>query len=319
MSKIKVSEIFGPAGFWNYTLKDDGSHDYQFNERWGVTQGEGMFVGQRSVFIRTFGCGLRCPGFGLPTGQKTTEPLDIAANIQLYRSISELPAARYGCDSYYSVYPQFKGLSPTIDVEEIADQLLTAAGGSFFTGSNPTHLIFTGGEPLLGWQRAYPDLINALKEKDKLWKSAPWRKLSVTFETNGTEPLLNDSAGVSYLSKFIDSIDLTMSVSPKLSISGHTHEEAIHPKIVRSYGNYADKMYLKFVVQSVDDFDEVDAVIAKYKIENLHVPVYIMPEGGTFDEFNKHATLDLIAEAVKRGYNVTPRLHVIWGGNNIGW
>lgn len=319
MSKIKVSEIFGPAGFWTYQLNNEGEHDKVFTERWGVTQGEGKFVGQRSVFIRTFGCGLRCPGFGLPVGQKTTEPHEIAKNIGMYKSINDLPAARYGCDSYYSVYPEFKGLSPAIDTSELVEQLLAAAGGSFFKGSNPTHLIFTGGEPMLGWQRAYPELIQGLRNADPVWKTAPWKKLDVTFETNGTEKIMNDANGVSYLSKFTDYVNLTWSVSPKLSISGHTEEEAIHPTIVRSYLNYSSDMYFKFVVQSVDDFNEVDEVIAKYKTQNINVPVYIMPEGGTVDEFNKHATLDLISEAVKRGYNVTPRLHVIWGGNNIGW
>ena len=172
---------------------------------------------------------------------------------------------------------------------------------------------------MLGWQRAYPELIQGLRNADPVWKAAPWKKLDITFETNGTEKIMTDANGVSYLSKFTDHVNLTWSVSPKLSISGHTAEEAIHPTIVRSYLNYSSDMYFKFVVQSVEDFNEVDSVIAKYKTQNINVPVYIMPEGGTVDEFNKHATLDLISEAVKRGYNVTPRLHVIWGGNNIGW
>ena len=42
------------------------------------------------------------------------------------------------------------------------------------------HLVITGGEPLLGWQRAYPDLLNHL--------SMTGLK-EITFETNGTQKL----------------------------------------------------------------------------------------------------------------------------------
>ena len=308
MTKIKVSEIFGPAGFWTY--QEDQAI---FNERWGVTQGEGKFVGQRSVLLRTFGCNFECRGFGLPKGKKTDEPESIAKNINLYKSLADLPAAQYGCDSYYSWHPEFKHLSPSIDIDTLAEQLLQAAGGSFFTGSNPTHLILTGGEPMLGWQKAYPELIRLLQNKDPVWKSTPWRKISVTIETNGTKKLDDRMFEIK------DMIDLTWSISPKLSVSGHTNDEAIIPSVVKHYKNLSDDMYLKFVVQSIEDFDEVDLVVAKYNSEQVVVPVYIMPEGGTYDEFQKHASLDLVAEAVKRGYNVTPRLHVMWGGNNVGW
>lgn len=319
MSKLKVSEIFGPAGFFTYQLDEEGELQSTFTERWGVTQGEGKFVGQRSVFLRTFGCGLRCPGFGLPKGEKTQEPLQIAEKLSEYKSINDLPAAQYGCDSYYSVYPQFKGLSKTLNVEDVADQLLQAAGGSFFSGSNPIHLILTGGEPMLaGWQKSYPELIDALKRLDPIWRDRVWLKLPVTIETNGTENIVTSGVGTS-ISEIATSCSITWSVSPKLTISGHSHEETIFPRVIRNYFWHSNDMYFKFVVQDVSDFEEVDLVISKYKSEGLSVPVYIMPEGGTNEEFAKHATLDLIAEAVKRGYNVTPRLHVIWGGNNVGW
>ena len=47
--KIKVSELF-------YSL-----------------QGEGMFVGVPSVFLRTFGCNFTCSGFGMKRGQLSGE------------------------------------------------------------------------------------------------------------------------------------------------------------------------------------------------------------------------------------------------------
>lgn len=312
MAKIKVSEVFGPAGFWQYNRTESG-HDAVFNERWGVTQGEGQFVGQRSVFIRTFGCNLTCPSFGLPSGQKTNEPQEFLKDIKIYKSIADVPAAKYGCDSFFSVYPGYKDLSPTFDVEDLAKQAIQAAGGSFFSGVNPVHLILTGGEPMLGWQKAYPELIKKIREFDPIWSAKTNLVLPLTVETNGTQKLRPEFAAIQ------EHCALTWSVSPKLTVSGHTHEETIFPDVIRSYHSLSSDMYLKFVAQSVDDLDEVTEVVAKYNSVGVYCNVMIMPEGGTVDEFAKHNTLELVSEAVKRGFNITTRLQVTIGANALGW
>lgn len=321
MSKIKVSEIFGPAGYWKYVLSDKDTLIPSFTERWGVTQGEGKFVGQRSVFLRTFGCNFECRSFGLHHGEQTTEPEDFLKSVNVYKSVADLPAAQFGCDSYYSWHAGYKHLNPMLDLEEIVDQLLKAAGGSFFSGSNAIHLILTGGEPMLGWQKSYPELIRLLRSKDPLWKTALWKKLPITIETNGTQDLKKstDVHVASYMFHVAEMCNVTWSISPKLKASGHTEDESILPKVVKNYLSVSEDAYFKFVVQDIEDFKYVDSALAKYASNNVYLPVYIMPEGGTYDEFKKHATLDLISEAVKRGYNVTTRLHVMWGGNNIGW
>lgn len=313
MSKIKVSEIFGPAGYWNFNVADSG-YDNEFVERWGVTQGEGQYVGIRSVFLRTFGCNLRCPSFGLDHGQVTNEPYEFAQNIHLYKNISETPAAQYGCDSYFSVYPEFKSLSPTFKTEEIASMILQASGGSMLDNpASPIHLILTGGEPMLpGWQKSYGDLI------DQLYRQDPGSGvMKVTVETNGTQPLLKTFTEGNL---FLPDVDLTWSVSPKLSVSGHTADEAIQPDVIASYLEHSNDLYLKFVVVSPSDFDEVDATVRKIEQAcQTRLKVYIMPEGGTVGEYQKHSTLDLVGEAVKRGYNITPRLQVMIGANVTGW
>ncbi len=300
-SKLKVSEIFGPAGYWEYQKNNDP----KFISRYGVTQGEGRFVGIRSVFLRMFGCNLRCPSFGLDHGVMTEEPFEIAKNIHLYKSIGELPAAQFGCDSYYSVYPEFKSLSPMFDLQTVADQLNMAAGGSFFPKDRMSvHLVITGGEPLLpGWQGAYGNLLNLIA-KDR------W--LDVTFETNGTQELLSSfDPGEHRL--------VTFSISPKLYSSGHTHSEAID---VNNIAEYLRRFsgYLKFVVQQETDFDEIDEIVNSVQtLLGRAVRVFIMPEGGTVDEYKKHVTLDIVAAAVKRGYDITPRLQVMIGDNITGW
>ena len=309
-SKLKVSEIFGPAGYWNFNVQKDGSFEYEFVERWGVTQGEGKHIGTRSVFIRSFACNLTCPSFGLDHGEKTSEPDDFAKAISVYKNISETPAAQYGCDSYFSWHPGFKSLSPMLNSEEVVRMAIESAGGSFDSNPyDPIHLIFTGGEPMMpGWQKSMSEIMANISSR--LAKTVA---LPVTIETNGTQPV-----GKAF--KVPTGVKLTWSVSPKLSASGHSKDETLFPEVIAEYLKESSDLYLKFVVQSEKDFDEVDDFVRAYEKETgIRFKVYIMPEGGTPAEYRKHSTLDLVSMAVRRGYNITPRLQVLVGENLTGW
>jgi organic radical activating enzyme len=131
MSKIKVSELF-------YSI-----------------QGEGRYMGVPSVFLRTYGCNFTCQGFGMPRGVLSTEADNVAKNIELYKNYKELPLVSTGCDSYASWHPAFKELSPMVETEGLAKAVVDTLP---FKEWRDEHLVITGGEPLLGWQRAYPDL-----------------------------------------------------------------------------------------------------------------------------------------------------------------
>ena len=130
--KIKVSELF-------YSL-----------------QGEGRFVGVPSVFLRTYGCNFTCAGFGCKPGEKSTGADEVAEVVHLYDKFTDLPLVETGCDSYASWHPAFKHLSPNMTTEDlVANMLLLTPNNHWMQNNgNDVHLVITGGEPLLGWQRA---------------------------------------------------------------------------------------------------------------------------------------------------------------------
>ena len=284
--KIKVSEIF-------YSL-----------------QGEGRFVGVPSVFLRTFGCNFTCSGFGCKPGEKSTDADEIADVVHLFNKFEELPLAATGCDSYASWHPAFKDLSPTYTVEQLADQMsaLTPNGQWVQANGNDVHLVITGGEPLLGWQRAYEELLSHPRMSDLK---------NITFETNGTQELHEDFRD--YLIEWADAKpgrEVTFSVSAKLSASGELWEDAIKPKIVNIYQTYGH-VYLKFVVETVEHVDEAVKAVDAFRHDGFKGVVYLMPVGGTLNPYDAN-TQFVAQECITRGFNFSPRLHISLFGNSWG-
>ena len=282
--KLKISELFYSA------------------------QGEGRFVGVPSVFLRTFGCNFTCSGFGCKPGEKSTEADDVAKNISLYKDFTSLPLVNTGCDSYASWHPAFKDLSPTIETEWIVDSLLTATPNGRWVqdNGNDVHLVITGGEPLLGWQRSYEEL---LSHPDM------WDLTNITFETNGTQELHPDFKD--YLKRWTGNKlrKITFSVSAKLSASGEKWEDAIKPEIVNSYQSYGHT-YLKFVVETEEHVNEAIKAVDAFRAGGFKGSVYLMPQGGVVTPYDANK-LNIANICCERGFNYSPRLHVdLWGN---GW
>lgn len=271
MSKLKVSELF-------YSI-----------------QGEGRYMGVPSVFLRTFGCNFKCDGFGLPKGEMSVERFNVQP--EKYNNYKELPLVKSGCDSYASWDPRFKDLSPVLDSDSIVSSIMDILPHNRWMDE---HLVITGGEPLLGWQRSFPDLLNnyqmrSLKE--------------ITFETNGTQELTSEFA--SYLQDWKRNREknaLTFSVSPKLSISGESWDEAIQPKIIHQYQDVGF-VYLKFVVATEEDVVESEKAVEEYRAGGFHGPVYLMPCGGVESVYTMNAKNVALA-AMKRGWRYSDRLQV---------
>ncbi len=279
MSKIKVSELF-------YSV-----------------QGEGRYMGVPSVFLRTFGCNFTCDGFGMPKGEKSDERNIIAQHADQYKDYKSLPLVTTGCDSYASWDVRFKHLSPLLSIDGIVDAILHMLPHGKWTSE---HLVITGGEPLLGWQRAYPDL---LSHPDMA------NLQELTFETNGTQEISKNFA--EYLSDWVNPPDglpfeawreITFSVSPKLSVSGEKWQDAIKPEIVASYEMFG-YTYLKFVVASEEDVQEAETAVNEYRRAGFKGPVYLMPVGGIESVYamnNKNVAL----MAMKKGWRYSDRLQV---------
>ena len=286
-------------------------NEFKVSEVFYSAQGEGRFVGVPSVFFRTFGCNFKCPGFGLPAGEKTTEPDAIGKEVHLYKTFNDLPLANTGCDSYASWHPAFKHLSPNYSVEQAIDAMLELTPNHHWSqnNGNDVHLVITGGEPLLGWQQLYPELLSNPRMADLE---------NLTFETNGTQPLHDDFYEylfVEWTRMGRDRDYLTFSVSPKLSASGEKWSDAIKPDVVVEYQTIGHT-YLKFVIDNIKDFDEVDQAVAEYRKSGFGGRVYVMPVGGT-DKAYFSNTRHIADEAMSRGYCYSPRLHVdIWSN---GW
>jgi organic radical activating enzyme len=167
------------------------------------------------------------------------------------------------------------------------------------------HLVITGGEPLLGWQRAYPDLLDHPKMTGLT---------EITFETNGTQKLTSEFK--EYLKQWQMRTwhnggpvrEVTFSVSAKLPASGEKWEDAICPEIVREY-EQVGTAYLKFVVATEQDIKDAECAAGAFRHAGFTGHVYLMPVGGVESVYTLNAKNVALA-AMKRGWRYSDRLQV---------
>ena len=273
MSKIKVAELF-------YSI-----------------QGEGRYMGVPSVFLRTFGCNFKCAGFGMPRGQLSDEANNIDPS--KYTKYEELPLVSTGCDSYASWHPDFKDLSPMLTSDAIVERIMEILP---YGKWKDEHLVITGGEPLLGWQRAYPDLLNHPRMQ---------KLKEITFETNGTQELTDEFE--EYLlgwqmpkTNYVP--EVTFSVSAKLPASGESWGEAIRPDIVCRY-QMLGYTYLKFVVATEEDVADALKAVEQYRNAGFNGDIYLMPVGGVESVYTLN-NRNVALLAMKHGLRYSDRLQV---------
>lgn len=319
-----------------------------YSEIFGNTiQGEGLYTGVPTVWIRFFLCNLTCGGFGQeePTKPETWKLDSNLIDLVDITDITELPVFERGCDSAYSVAKRYKHLQKHETVEEIVDRIQALLPNGKFkhpVTKQPIHFAFTGGEPLLN-QKAIIDILNEMAHRNMELQY-------VTFETNGTRELSNEliECFVNHYKKRTLK-EILWSVSPKLlNTSGEQRKKAFKPEIFELYmsdikealckSNFhykklSDvlKMQIKFVANgSTDTWNEIDEIMSI--LQNDHFidfyydgpySFWIMPVGGTLEgqegKVSGHIGAGKIAEqAIERGFNVSARVHNYLWSNVVG-
>jgi len=150
-------------------------------------------------------------------------------------------------------------------------------------------LVVTGGEPLMQ-QPALARLLDLLPG------------IEIEMETNGTV-----TPRVAILERV-----RRFNVSPKLAHSGVPAGKRINAgpllALLRS-----GRSVFKFVVRGPDDLDEIRALVDGYGL----APIYVMPEGTDADEILRRMR-SLTSLVLARGWNLTPRLHILLWGEKRG-
>lgn len=148
-----------------------------------------------------------------------------------------------------------------------------------FTGHQ--RLIISGGEPMLQ-QRQLTGLIEG------------WQQVEI--ETNGT--IKPDAMFAPHVRLFV--------ISPKIASSGVSVKKREKPEAIAELKRWPS--IWKFVVCTPDDLDEVAVFVDRHDLPADHV--WVMPEGQTRAEIEDKLKWSF-DETARRGWNWTPRLHVL--------
>lgn len=291
----------------------------KYSETFYSAQGEGQYVGIPSLWMRFFLCNLQCNGFGQtdPTDPSTYDLPYEKIDITHIDNVFDLPVFDKGCDSSYTWSKKFKHLITDLSVKDAVDELTALLPhGSFIHPATlqETHMVFTGGEPML--KNTQPGMIGVLDEFAKRDNMPNF----VTVETNGTRPITDEFAD--YINRCYtrcEGKEWYWSISPKLwSTAGEKSKKAIQPEVVGKYAEVSSRGQLKFVVNGTDEsWREVEENTKLFREAGCNFPVWIMGVGGTFEGLVQ-TEASIADEAIQRGYNYTSRVHVHIYGNAIG-
>lgn len=293
---------------------------FTWSEVFMSIEGEGPLSGHATAYIRLARCNFTCAMFNNPNKIVTSKgyaPLDFVPKD--FKTVQELTPMEVGCDTQYSVNPDFAHMWLKGDEAELSQALLDVMPhGQVKHPNNGTRCILslTGGEPTLAWKTIPTLLMHPNLDELEI----------VLFETN---------CAVKFKQSFIDELNMWIedgkarglnrkvvwSNSPKLAASGEDYDKAIIPEIAmmqRGVTNY--EQYFKFVCDdNADHFDEVAHAMNDYHQGGIPAdsPVLIMPMSCT-EEQQQEIMMAVADECIQRGYVYCHRIHNTVYSNAIG-
>ena len=226
------------------------------SEKFYSIQGEGQTMGTPAIFVRLAGCNLLCK------------------------------SSSWVCDSIEVWKKGTKTMFEDVLDEEEQKRL----------ERRRTHLVFTGGEPMLYQKKIIAYLNYFISEYGF--------KPIVEIETNGTiRPLPEMFHWVNY-----------WNVSPKLSNSGESLQRRFNKKAIEEISYTVENLMFKFVVSSEADLDEIrDFFIRLVGKSNI----YLMPAGETREQLEK-IRLKVIELCLRYEVKYSERLHIVAWNKKTG-
>ena len=229
-------------------------------------QGEGSHAGTPCIFLRLATCNLKCAW----CDTKYTWDWE---NYDINTEIKE-----------FSIY----------EIEKIIDL------------SNKTHLVITGGEPLLQ-QASLVSLLRLLKSKRVNESNNP-NAYFIEIETNGT---------VIPTKEMMDLVD-QWNISPKTSNSLNKQKginlEKLYEKSLSFYKDLQNASF-KFVIDKPEDLVEMDLILKKYDMPQDQV--ILMPQGTTKESIMEKSRW-ITNYAKNKNFAFSTRLHVLLWDNQRG-
>jgi 7-carboxy-7-deazaguanine synthase len=258
------------------------------SEIFSSIQGEGINLGAPSVFLRLSICNLHCwycdTKYTWLYNKKLLQTVNSDLNrlgIQGEASPGDLRVYRRSEEAH------------EMSIDEVESRIKT---------SGINRLVVTGGEPMLQQLR-----LVSLFERLKFRRSNEKNQFYIEIETNGS---IKPAEEVLHL---VDQ----WNVSPKLESSGNSRSSREKGEPMKAFTSLPNS-YFKFVVAS-QTFDQ-DLLEIEELSSSFGIPpgrILLMAEG-TDASILKDRTQILTKVCEKRGYRVTPRLHILLWGNRRG-
>jgi len=245
-------------------------------------QGEGARTGRPSVFVRTGLCNFTCEGFKVEYSDPKTKE------------------TKYGCDSYYSVNPNFKkDWKSIIDYKDLVKIILDVIPDTDEFDLNRCDIVFTGGEPLIYWEdEAYQRTLAYFISRGH----------KVTIETNA-------SLDINFTREYQKEIQFSQSV--KLSNSGEPQHKRINIETLTRIAETSPESYLKFVINKdtwAQDKKEIDEILEEIPV---YTDVWLMPLGDTRKTM-KENQLFTAEKAIENNFCYSHRVHITLWDNESG-